>query len=248
MALLITLSSVIHRRRPPSLSAPRVATASALAGIGLIAALVALSSCADGNAAPEVTVVAAATSTTFRTEPVRTTTTTIAPPPTVDDGGDGDGGGVGDGGVGDGGDADPDGSAAPTGEQTYEVRAGDYLVRIARQFDVTAEAIVAYNGWESLQHDLQPGAEILIPPQDWDPDESIGSGAPDEATESSDGAAADGSCPDGSEQETYTIQAGDVKGTVARRFDVTVAELDAANATTPYYAGFVIGIDIVIPC
>ena len=47
---------------------------------------------------------------------------------------------------------------------------------------------------------------------------------------------------------TYTIRRGDTKGAVAADHDVTVAELDAANADTQFYSGFVIGIEIAIPC
>lgn len=220
---------------------------SGVTAAGLVAALVALSSCSGGSASPGVTVVAAGTSTTFRTEPVRTTTTTVAPPPDDGDSDSGNGGGdAGDGSLGD----QPD--AESTGEQTYEVRRGDYLVGIANRFDVTAEDIAAYNGWESVQHALQPGDTIRIPPEDWDPDEATAGSGPDDVTSVGDSVAgeadSDGTCPDGSEQQTYTIRAGDVKGTVARRFDVTVAELDAANAGTQYYDGFVIGVEILIPC
>lgn len=221
-------------------TASKVAGLSGTAAGGLVAIVLALSSCSGGSAAPGVTIVGAGTSTTFRTEPVRTTTTTIARPPDDDTGADIDSGSGGNG-------SPDDASDDPAGERSYDVQGGDYLVGIARDFGVTAEAIAAYNGWDSVQHPINPGQTIRIPPEDWDPDDPVG-GDPD-ATGSSEAAAGDdGTCPDGSEQQTYRIQAGDVKGTVARRFDVTVAELDAANATTQYYAGFVIGIEIVIPC
>lgn len=232
---------MILRRRPRSLSAPRVAALSGGVGAGLVATLVGLSACSGGGGGgPEVTVVAAATSTTFRTEPVRTTTTTVAPPPEPDDADTGSANG----------DTDEGASPDPTGEQSYEIRGGDYLVGIAQRFDVTADAIAEYNGWESLQHPLQPGDTILIPPQDWDPDEAAPGSTGDDvaSTDGGEADADDGTCPDGSEQQTYTIRSGDVKGTVARRFDITVSELDAANANTQYYAGFVIGIEILIPC
>ncbi len=228
---------MINRGWLRRLSARKVTGLSGAVAAGLVAGVVGLSSCSSGSASPGVTIVASGTSTTFRTEPVRTTTTTLPAPPDL---GGGDDDGSSGGTAGDPADADPN------AEQAYEVRRGDYLVGIAQRFDVTAEAIAAYNGWESLQHSLQPGDSIRIPPQDWDPDEAppgSGSGAA-----SPDGDAAEGACPDGSTQQTYTIRAGDVKGTVARRFDVTVAELDAANAATPFYAGFVIGIEILIPC
>lgn len=204
-------------------------TSSSLAS-GLLVGVLAMSSCSGGSASPGTTIVAAGTSTTFRTEPVRTTTTTVAPPPEADD------------------PADERDADEPAGEQTYEIRSGDFLLGIARRFDVTPEAIVAYNGWESMQHPLQPGATMLIPPQDWEPTDGAGATTGDSGP-ADDAPVDDGAtCRDGSAQETYEIRAGDTKGRVAQRFGVTVAELDAANASTPYYAGFVIGIEIVIPC
>lgn len=164
-----------------------------------------------------------ATSTTFVTLPIPSTTTTVPRPPTVD---------PQDPSV----TADPD---QPRGEVLYTIKAGDYLVRIARDFDTTAEAIAEYNGWpEGIRHALNPTDEIRIPPSDWDPDATI----PGPGGETPGDTQAEGIC------DTYKIRAGDTKGRVANRFDITVEQLDAANADTPFYAGFVIGIDIDIPC
>ena len=54
--------------------------------------------------------------------------------------------------------------------------------------------------------------------------------------------------PTGRHARPTRSAAGDTKGRVAARLNTTVAELDAANADTPHYAGFVIGIDIIVPC
>ena len=40
---------------------------------------------------------------------------------------------------------------------------------------------------------------------------------------------------------------GDYLGKVASKFDVTVGALDAANASTPGYSSFYVGLEIVIP-
>ena len=47
----------------------------------------------------------------------------------------------------------------------------------------------------------------------------------------------------------YTIQESDTaRVRVARKFDVTVEALDAANANTPGYGAFFAGLEIIIPC
>ncbi|MGE5211356.1 MAG: LysM peptidoglycan-binding domain-containing protein, partial [Acidobacteriota bacterium] len=48
-------------------------------------------------------------------------------------------------------------------------------------------------------------------------------------------------------QGTYTIVEGDYLGKVASKFDVTVEALNAANASTPGYSSFYVGLEIVIP-
>lgn len=47
---------------------------------------------------------------------------------------------------------------------------------------------------------------------------------------------------------SYVIVEGDLPGRVATKFDVTVAQLDAANAATKGYKNFIVGVTIVIPC
>jgi LysM repeat protein len=162
--------------------------------------------------------------------PARTTTTTLAPPP--DDNSE----------SGDEGD-DPDSSTSddPNQERIHEIEFGDYLVGIARDYDVPINYLPAYNGWDDgLGHALVPGDTIRIPPADWTPE-----------GEGGDDTTADGSEPESSSEDgcgTYTIRRGDTPARVASAHDVTVAELDAANAGTPFYSGFVVGIDITIPC
>ena len=52
---------------------------------------------------------------------------------------------------------------------------------------------------------------------------------------------------DNCSQGTYTIVEGDYIGKVASKFDVTVDALNAANASTPGYSSFYVGLEIVIP-
>mgnify|MGYP006166944535 CR=1 FL=1 len=50
-------------------------------------------------------------------------------------------------------------------------------------------------------------------------------------------------------QGTYTIKDTDTTRTaVADSLDVTVEQLDEANANTPGYSGFYPGLEILVPC
>lgn len=48
-------------------------------------------------------------------------------------------------------------------------------------------------------------------------------------------------------EQTYTVQSGDVPVNVAKRFNVTLEALNAANAATPNYTAFFVGLEIIIP-
>ena len=47
---------------------------------------------------------------------------------------------------------------------------------------------------------------------------------------------------------THEITATDLPGTVAKQYDITLAQLDAANAATKGYKNFIVGVKILIPC
>jgi LysM repeat protein len=53
--------------------------------------------------------------------------------------------------------------SAPPGGQVYEVQPGDTLVKIAQEFGVTVEAIVAANNLEDPDS-LDVGQQLVIPP------------------------------------------------------------------------------------
>ncbi len=188
----------------------------------------------DSGASPRLSTIAQ-TSTSYVTIPARTTTSTIAPVDSVNDGDGGSNGG-----------AEASVADDPTQERVYEIQAGDYLVGIAADFDVPVNYLPEYNNWDDgLRHALVPGQEMRIPPSDWDP------GGPATETDAG-GSVTDNSstadCPNGEAQETYTIQPGDIPRNVADDHGVTVDELAAANTNTPGYRGFVVGIEINIPC
>lgn len=167
-------------------------------------------------------------STAFVTRPPETTTTTIA------------------------GTIDP----VVAGEQEYTVQAGDFPLRVADLFGVTVEDIGTYNGWAacgslSCPEFPGPGTVIRIPPGANNIEIAV---APDPGTEAVTGGEAEqpagdtipeagDNCAAGS----YTIEEGDVPFRVAEKFDVTVDALTAANANTPGYSSFYVGLVIVIP-
>lgn len=99
-----------------------------------------------------------------------------------------------------------------TGPTTYTVQWGDWLSKIARQFGVTNEAIIAANP-RMNPNLLLPGQVLNIP----------GPGG----TTPTPGATPT-STPGGG-PTTYTVQRGDWFYAIARKFSVTVEALQAAN-------------------
>jgi LysM repeat protein len=193
-----------------------------------------VSACGDGSAELQASTVAV-TSTTYVTIPARSTTTTAAPRPE-------DPSETGDQGGASGEDSASSVADDPNQERIHEIVSGDYLVGIARDYDVPINYIPEYNGWDDgLGHALVPGETLRIPPSDWLPEDERGAATTEES---------DGSEPESSSDGcgTYTIRAGDTPARVANAHDVSVSDLTAANAATPFYNGFVVGIDITIPC
>ena len=172
------------------------------------------------------------TSTSYVTIPARSTTTTAAPP---DDA-------TGSGDAGDAGEA-PITSDDPQRERIHEIESGDYLVRIARDYGVPINYLPEYNGWDDgLGHALVPGETIRIPPSDWLPEDERAAASTD----------ADRRLRPSPPQATAAARtpsgAATPRARVAADHDVSIAELDAANAGTRFYSGFVVGIEIIIPC
>ncbi len=108
-----------------------------------------------------------------------------------------------------------------------------------------------YNSWsDGLEHILNPGDEVKIPPQAKVPD-TVTTDASDRGASNDTTALSDEKprCPDGELQGTYTVQDTDQsRSAVARRLDVTVQELDNANANTSGYSSFYPGLEILVPC
>lgn len=162
---------------------------------------------------------------------------------------------------------------APTGEpgdtsaaeQSYEVQGGDFLSGIAADFDVEMDAIINFNNWaDGIDHPLQPGDTVRIPPgakipsaeseEETDTTEEDSGSSNDNAEDATDTTEADAElgdgelCPDGERQGHYTIKAGDIPARVASSLDVTVDQLNDANASTQGYTAFIVGVEINIPC
>lgn len=119
------------------------------------------------------------------------------------------------------GDGSSPGNGSSEGAATYLVEAGDSLGAIAARFGVDIEVIQEANDLDGV--DIFIGQELIIPRGN---SGSGGSGttAPEAtatSTPSSPGAGG-----------TYTVEAGDTAFGIALQFDVTVADLAAANDMT----------------
>jgi LysM repeat protein len=146
------------------------------------------------------------------------------------------------------------------GTQVYEVKSGDFLSGIASDYGIPPESIARFNDWEDgINHPIHPGQTINIPPgaQVPDPDDEEDEEDSDAEDEDSDATEQEQEevdpddpprCADGTRQGTYTIEAGDIPANVAESLDVTVDQLNEANANTPGYGAFIVGAEILVPC
>ena len=128
----------------------------------------------------------------------------------------------------------------------YTVQAGDTQFTVANRYKVTLDALNLANAETSGYSAFYVGLVIKIPagatiPSGTGSTTTTIAGTPAETTTTVAGGG--DNCAEGS----YTIVEGDIPSTVAEKFDVTVAQLDAANVNTPGYKYFVVGTDIVIP-
>lgn len=137
-----------------------------------------------------------------------------------------------------------------TTAQDYVVQSGDYPYKLVEQFGITLEDLVAYNEWGSEKEFPGPGTTIKIPPGGkaaTAASTDTGAAAGDAAGGASTTAAPIPDAGDNCAPGSYTIVEGDYLGKVAKKFDVTVDALNAANSGTSGYGAFYVGLEIVIP-
>ncbi len=133
------------------------------------------------------------------------------------------------------------GGAVVAGEQMYTIVGGDIMVRIAKNFCISAQQIVDYNQWaDGFAHKLFPGDVIKIPPNACAPGTATTAAATvattvattPEATTTTFDAASGG---------TYTVVDGDTLSGIAAKTGTTVAGIVSANGwadeTHVIYAG-----------
>ncbi len=140
--------------------------------------------------------------------------------------------------------------AVLTASIDYVVAEGDFPSTIADRYGIPLQALLDENGWELVDQQVPafplPGATIRIPagatvPAPTTPSSTPGDSAdPADTTETTE--PEDGVCG------TYVIMEGDNPSVVARKLDTTVEKLNAANADTAGYGGFILGLTINVPC
>ncbi len=133
--------------------------------------------------------------------------------------------------------------------QDYTIVAGDVPVNVAKRFGVSLDALNLANVNTPNYAKFYVNTVIKIPEGALVPAPTTtiapGTDTPAVSVATTTTAAANASgCTTGS----YVILDGDLPGRVAKKFDVTVAQLDAANANTSGYKNFIVGVTIVIPC
>ncbi len=216
---------------PSSTPSTRVRRLGAFAGPALVGAFI-LTSCGGGDSAASVsTLDLSASSTAFV---VRTPATTIPPADTA-------------------GAGDP--TAVVDGTQNYTVQSGDAPYVLVKRFGITLADLLAVNEWTDPGQFPFPGTVILIPPGATSVDAAAAAAAaaapPVAATVDPNATtippASIPTAGDNCAPGKYTLVAGDVPIKVAKKFDVTVDALNAANASTSGYSAFYVGLEIVIP-
>ena len=150
------------------------------------------------------------------------------------------------------------GQPADLAPDEYAIQSGDFPSTIANRYGVTLADLLLVNGWTLVGNQVPEfpttaGTIIKLPPNAVAPGTET-TLAPTESTTAPSSAttvppvdpttstvASDGRC-------TYVILAEDTSRVrVANKFDVTVEQLDAANANTPGYGAFYAGLEIIIP-
>lgn len=125
----------------------------------------------------------------------------------------------------------PPSTVTPTSAGMYVIAEGDSLASIALKHGLSIESLIAINGWtDGIDHVLLPGASIRV-------------AASTPGTSSAPTTAGGGNTGSGC---TYTIKESDTPWSVAKKFDITLAELQSAN-TGGVMDSFLLGATLKIP-
>ena len=139
------------------------------------------------------------------------------------------------------------GPGQPTPEPTqYTVQKGDVPYTVARKYGIAIDALNLANANTPGYGAFYEGLKIVIPAGATVPQSTLvpSTSLPVTPSETTTTLAGGGSnCVAGK----YKIVDGDLPSTVAGKFDVTVAQLDAANVDTKGYKNFIVGVEIIIP-
>lgn len=143
------------------------------------------------------------------------------------------------------------GGSVPAGQVTtditqYTVQSGDVPFTVANKFSVPLDALNLANADTAGYSSFYVGLKIVIPAGATipDPASSTTTTVPGSVTNTT---AAQTTLPGNCAQGSYTIVEGDLPGTVAKKFDVTLEQLNAANVNTDGYKNFIVGVKIIIP-
>jgi LysM repeat protein len=147
------------------------------------------------------------------------------------------------------------GGSVPPGQVTteptdYTVQKGDVPFTVARKFSITVDALNLANADTPGYSAFYVGLKIKIPAGAIIPTGGTTPGSDTTTTVATKPANTTTTLKGGGSNcaaGTYTIVQGDLPSTVAKNFDVTVAQLDAANVNTKGYKNFIVGTKIVIP-
>jgi LysM repeat protein len=133
--------------------------------------------------------------------------------------------------------------------EVYEVERGDALQLIADRYEITVEELADFNDWEDgIFHPIYPGDEVRIPEFADEPEDSVTDERPDDGLGTMPAPGGGPLCPDGTERDLYEIVSGDFISRVADKNDISIEELEAANADNPAYVSFAPGQDLWLPC
>jgi LysM repeat protein len=130
-----------------------------------------------------------------------------------------------------------------TGITEYKIQAKDYPSKVAKLYNIPLAALDQANTDTTGYGQFYVGLIIKIPAGATVPTTTA---PPVTTLPDLTGATVKGgstSCVRG----TYTIQSGDLPAKVAKKFDITRAQLDAANVNTKGYTNFIVGSKIIIP-